>query len=106
MIAKATISHKNTSGLVPGKGLYPAARHLYAEPDVEVRSPRSPDHVAFSGTCVRWDYQGHRDGRRFPRGGSSTGEILSHAMASLGLAENVTFIGDCPVLITCRGVIG
>ena len=27
MITTGTISHKNTNGLVPGRGLYPAARH-------------------------------------------------------------------------------
>ena len=27
MITTRTISHKNTKGLVPGGGLYPAARH-------------------------------------------------------------------------------
>jgi hypothetical protein len=36
----------------------------------------------------------------------STGEIFSHVMASLGLAEYVTSIGESPVFFTLRGVIG
>jgi hypothetical protein len=36
----------------------------------------------------------------------STGEIFSHAIASPGLAEYVTFIGESPAFFTFRGVIG
>ena len=39
-------------------------------------------------------------------GSISTGETLSHVMASPGLAENVTSIGESPVFLTYRGVIG
>jgi hypothetical protein len=36
----------------------------------------------------------------------STGETFSHAIASPGLAEYVTCIGDSPAFFTPRGVIG
>ena len=76
-----------------------------AEPDVEVGLPRSQDHVVFPGTCVRRDHQGQGDARRFP-GEDFYRETLSHVMASAGLAENVTSIGESPVFFTCREVIG
>jgi hypothetical protein len=36
----------------------------------------------------------------------STGETFSHVMASAGLAEYVTSMGESPVFFTLKGVIG
>ena len=110
-ITTRTISHKNTKGLVPWGGLYPAATHSRGggTPTLNLTSKRAPPAVrityaspepAFDGTASVTGMLADSPGRIL------TGEIFSHDMASAGLAEYVTSIGESPVFFTFRGVIG
>jgi hypothetical protein len=87
MITTRTISHKNAEELVPWGTLYPAATQFLSEPALE-------------GTTNVTGMFADAPGR------ISTGETFSHVMASAGLAEYVTSIGEFPAFIRFSGVIG
>ena len=105
-----TSSHKNTNGLVPGRGLYPAARHAGGggAPTLNLMSKWVPPTIRITLSCPDFAFGGtiRVSGMLadFP-GGIFTGEIFSHVVASLGLTENVISIGEFPAFFTCTGVI-
>ena len=101
MITAGTISHKNTKGLVPGGGLYPAAMHSRGAgtPTLNLTSkwvPPPSGSRSFPGTCVRRDRQGQRGCSQIPRGGFLPGRLSATTWHSPGWPSTLPPSGNPP----------
>ena len=111
MITARSTSHKNPKELVPWGGLYPAATHWRGgeTPTLNLTSKWIPPAVRITSSSPGPAFDGTTRVRGMladSPGRISTGEAFSHVMASPGLAEYVTSIGESRVFLTYSEVIG